>query len=337
MVKKLLIPIIFIILLVLLGAGFFVTKKESEPTKEAPQELSKIIITESSLSNSPLRIVIKVIRDQEFDKKYGLELEGKSVPAVEGFRALLSGEVNIGQITPNVVAKANASSDKKVRMFAKGFKIDTHIATLQDSEAQSLEDLVGKKLGSFPRVSAPYNMFLVVANQLGYDLEKDFEVITGPLGSQQILLERGEVDALITAEITFARYVAENQFQSVFSVTDIWNKEVGINIPYVGWAASEEWLAEHKKEAVAFRKAWHDASKYITDHPEMFDDPEIQEFIELKKEKEADLLKEIFPKILQPSWTQKDIDDSRNYLDKLKKLGVIEESASTDVFILLEE
>lgn len=339
--KRLLIIIGAVVLVVIVSTWFFFSTRSSNLPGDtsggtSEQQVTKVVLTEVSHPLAITRLLIHLMRKQGLDEKYGLEIEEKSVPALQGYQALLSGAVDVAQFDAPSVARVNAESDRKIRIFAKAFDADTYLVTTLDSEIASLDDLKGKTIGSVVHTSTTYGMMLLLLHELGYDLETDFQVVTAPPLSLISLLEKGEVDAIVTIEPLYSQLLTQGKIKPLLSFADVWKETVGMGVPFTGLAASEEWLEENREGALAFTKAWYDASRYFLNNLEILDDPELQEFLEAEDPKMVEQLKTAYPRLLPSALNKQDVEDTKAYIMKLREVGFLPENASAVIFIQLE-
>lgn len=315
---------------------FFKLNAKKELNETVPQIYPKITFASTSQINSPRRLILKILKEKELDKKYGIDVVGKEVPTEQGYQFLLSGEVDIAVLNPTTAANANVSSGNKILIFLTSTKPDAQIYTLPDSKIKNFDDLINKKIGTPEKTTTLYSVMTIVLNKIGYDIEKDFKIITSPMPSLPILLEEKSVDAILLSNSSNPKLISEGKAKILFSFNDYWKSNIDMGLPIVGMGAKKEWLTNHQKEAIAFQKAWQEASKYITEHNEMFDTQEIQSFLEVSNPQEVVLLKEIHTELLSYSWTDKDIKDAEKYLELQKDLGLLPKEVPTDIFVKLE-
>lgn len=179
------------IIVILAAIGFF----SDFPT---PKEKIEVTVSDRGLASVlPLYVAI--------EKGY-LEQEGitpKLVKLTAGndvFNALLSGDLDVGELPIDPIMFNEAKSPTGVKIFLVGRWSETSnknfdiLLVNKDSTIKSLNDLEGKKIGVFPGVTAQTFLKYYLSNK-GIDVSK-VEIVPLAPNLQLQALSSGQIDAL---------------------------------------------------------------------------------------------------------------------------------------------
>lgn len=310
-----------------------IKQKQSAETKE-PEDFQNVVVAESDMANSASAFIIHIIQTKGLDEKNGVKIKAVNLPPVEAYQALLNGTAEVAPFSPISSVKANTESGREIKLFGKAFIFDAYLTVAINSNIKDLEELRSKKIGSVQKNSEVYPLMDAVFQELGYDTEKDFTIVTAPFAALPILLEKGEVDAIVVIEPSYSRLIATGKVKTILSFTDLLPTDKGIGKPFAGLAANQDWLINHQKEAIGLRNAWYEAANYITANPNVFGDQDIRDFIQPTNNEEMQLLKNAYSRILPTSWNDSDIQSATAFLSFVGKWEPFPENASFDIFTL---
>lgn len=269
---------------------------------------------------SSIGTVAAVIKQEKLDEECGVTIKPTAFSPDAADIALLSGQTNMGYFGYN----SWAGSEEKLQKLAMLAPLQAEHGTLfvpEDSTAQSLEDLKGKKIALLPPVSGQYQDFNLLVAKMGHSLENDFKPVTGPPPAIEAFLKRGEVAAAILFEPNATNLALAGGFRPLFKLTDQWEEITGDPLYMLGISANKKWLSGHEKEADCVVSAVHKATEMLATDPSVYED--LQDILGAKDQEHlAELTKN-----LGEIYTYDTADEAAPAIDKqLKeaaKLGLI--------------
>jgi NitT/TauT family transport system substrate-binding protein len=189
---------------------------------------------------------------------------GSTAPA-----ALQSGSLQVATPTAPVFLQAVAAGIDLVVLSGGtvSLKKARGLAVLADPSAQIKvpSDFAGKKV-AVPGIGAFLHvLFVDYLKKHGAD-PKQTTFIESPMFQFEKLLKARNVDAVIAAE-PFTTIISRSG--AAHPVTYV-SEEAPDGIPVIFYAATREWVAEHKEAAKAFADAIAEASRFATENPEEF-------------------------------------------------------------------
>jgi ABC-type nitrate/sulfonate/bicarbonate transport system substrate-binding protein len=203
------------------------------------------------------------------------EVEVTTVGYEEAESLLIAGQTQIAWIGPLDTAQF-ASEGEDFRYISTAGALNMYngvVIRAEDADQyQTIEDLAGMRLGIPGFGTGTWASFDVFARTyFGIDdPEEDFDVITADSGALLALLERGEIDAalLFAASSAAGRYM--DQFETVFSFTEVMQEEYGVPLVVNGPTARADWI-EDNPDAVADVIAGLDqAVQWMSENPDAF-------------------------------------------------------------------
>jgi NitT/TauT family transport system substrate-binding protein len=271
---------------------------------------------------SSIGTVAAVLKEHTFAEECGVELDFREFAPQEAEIALLSGQTDIGYFGYN----SWAGSEEKLQKLAMLAPLQAEHGTLfvpEDSPAQTLEDLEGKRIGMLAPVSGQYQDFNLLVAEMGMNLEEDFEVITGPPPGVEAFLKRGEVDAAILFEPNATRLMLEGGFRPVFSLTEQWESLTGDPLYMLGISANSNWLPGNEEAADCVVSAVRQATDMLANDPSVYEG--MEDVLGATSSEHLDQLAENLAKIYTPQTADEAEEAIRAQLEKAAEFGIVSE------------
>lgn len=305
-----------------------------KPSPSAVPTYKKIAFGELALKGSS-RLIADIIKQQSFDKKYGIEIDYKYFQPDQIPLALISGSIEIGQISPTQAARVNLEG-KKIKIFYPLMMAYCPVLVQPDSKAKTIEDLRNKKLTTMPVNSGTHTLLATIINKKGWEVDKYFQVTNNPpLVSFSLFLKK-DFDVLVDcgADVDIAKLIANKQAKILTTLQDLWQEETKKDslILTVGLGSYQDWLEQHPNEAKAITQAYKEAFDYLKDHPEVYDNF-LNEYTKEEVEGAKVLSQKIFP--LNNRWNDEFIQSLNFFLNEATKASVLEELPPENIFIIL--
>jgi NitT/TauT family transport system substrate-binding protein len=152
-------------------------------------------------------------------------------------------------------------------------------ARFDSGELDTVEELVGKKVGSLPGAFAEYSVYLAL--QTGGLTFDDVEVIVVPPPDAAAALESGQVDASFTIEPLASAFAAQGLTASVSD-----GHAAGVELAFI--AFNDAWLQANTDTAIRFVAAYLKAARELEDGG--WEDPQIREIVAKWTELPIDVL-----------------------------------------------
>lgn len=224
-----------------------------------------------AVSVSPSALPLYVAADQGLCAD-SLDLEVSQVGYDQSAALFLAGESPLGWESPLDVAKFVSEGEDMVYLSTAGAAnmINGVVIRAEDADKyQSIEDLVGKRLGNPGYGTGTWSTFQVVAqSKYGIDAREDFEGVTADSGALLGLLESGEIDAALLFSGQSAAALALDQFETIFSFTEEWQETTGEPMVVNGPVVRQSWLDENEEEAELLVGCIDKAVDWMAEHPD---------------------------------------------------------------------
>jgi NitT/TauT family transport system substrate-binding protein len=221
------------------------------------------------------QLVTDVIKAQGLDIKYKLKLDVKSFqnpPASAQAASQKAVNIAYGGLTTMAVAR-----DKGSDMVFFGPFITTPkdgVFVKKDSPITSLDQLKGKKIGSFSGTTSATAAILsaVAAKSYGIpNLGSAAHIVVAPDPALFGLLDKGDIDAALVVDSSTVKADLTGQYRKILDLSDAYEKAFGENPIFVGLVTSDEWAKDHCGELKAYTHAQQDAVAYILSHDDAWD------------------------------------------------------------------
>lgn len=273
-----------------------------------------------------------VLKGRKLDERQGLAVEVKFLDAHAINEGLLTGQTQIGATEPIPLAITNEAG-RKFTFFAPELWNHTSLVVPAASPASSLKDLAGKPLGLLPPLSGIYTSTQVIAATMGLNLEKDFQIITGPPPALMAFLTRGDVDGIVFFEPFVGSLLLTGKYKVILRENQYWRQFTGgQDMLLSGLAADQSWLDANRDIAKAITAAILDTSRLIQSDPGVFD--EYGKMFEFKTDEELESAKERLPPYFSTQWGRAEVASADRVIEVAAKIGLIKQP-SRSLFVAL--
>ena len=196
-------------------------------------------------------------------KKYNLDYEQVFVSSSSIVTAALLGgdaEMTLTGGIGNVSAYVRGTTDV---VFVAGVKNVMTQSVVAGKAIKRPEDLKGKKIGNFSRVTGAYFFSAVIAKEHGLDIEKDFQSIPAETGALIALLERGEVEAINMFEPHVTKLVVSGRYRVLMDFDKELKRIFGAPPLKTGMAVLKDSVGKQAALINSIRGAYVDGIKLI--------------------------------------------------------------------------
>jgi len=233
------------------------------PTLSSAENITPIKI--SVLKFGTVNWTLETIKQNGLDKKNGFELVVQHLASTQaGKVALQAGAADLIVSDWTWVARQRGSLGDY--LFSPYSSSAGAIMVAQNSPIQSINDLVGKKLGiAGGALDKNWLLLRALGLQQGIDFDTHVEKVFGAPPLLNNLLQQGELDALINFWHYSARLKA-NGYRQIMDTHDIIH-QLGINktVPILGYVFNEDWANKHADSLNSFLTASRQAANLLCD------------------------------------------------------------------------
>lgn len=298
----------------------------------------KVVIPE----NSVFVLSWQGARDAGVFTKHGIDLEVDVRPFAAYLAGLPSKECLATTYAGlEAIAKINQGLDWTV--IGGGLTVFQEVFVRADSPIRKIENLRGKKLGTFSTASGALKATrAALIDAYGFDIAKETRLVQLAPPALFKLVENGSVDAMInTSSFTIDAASAPDKFRSIFSPNDYWQKKTGYPIvwsaPLVAWRS---WVEQDVPRAKAFAAAAEESFRRLRD-PQNFD-AAVEKYGTLagiKGEAATATYKKWLgeKRLFLTTWDRKSVDAQWQFLEMAKGHGVLEKVPDEQKHALLVE
>ena len=252
--------------------------------------------------------------------KYKLQIDQMKTAGPQAqYTILQTGEFQVsfgGWIT---IALMRAQGHKLINVYSmQGYTNDMMVTA--DSPLKSLSDIKGKRIGLFggPTAATTWLFRLVAVKFFGFDPMKETKVHYGAPPLLIGLLERGELDGVLTLDPQITQLLETGRFRSIGNIGDIWRAKTGQNPMLVSVTMNESWAKANPAVATRFVTAYKEALTYLKTTPEAW--PEIAQAMGIKTDHGAKLLQQRTAAAYITRWDKQFIDEQYAYAAELIKV-----------------
>jgi len=208
-----------------------------------------------------------------------------------------------------------------------------------DSELETLDDLRGRRLGTFGGPGSTTFAFLSVIAKNWYDLDlfNEVELVTAPGPALIELLARGDLDAALLGTIESIEMQAEGRFRVLTDLSAEYRDRTGGRAPAHVTIATNEAFASANPDVVSdYLAAYRAAIDYIRDNPGVWD--EFADSIEMDSPASRAMLREKMGPNLIDTWDTEQVAVQNDYLRLVNEiigesvLGVVPENLIRDEY-----
>ncbi|MBI3090962.1 MAG: ABC transporter substrate-binding protein [Candidatus Tectomicrobia bacterium] len=263
---------------------------------------------------------VEIMQRQKIAEKHGLRIIRRDVVSVSAlYTALTGNEVDISfpAWASNVLFRSQGM--KLVTVFPLiGFVND--ILVRKDSPIQTFADLKGKRLGVFGGPAGTTSMvFRTIGKKyFGFDPLIDASLRYGSPVLQANLLEKGELDAVLTLHPLTSKFLTTKPFRSIMDIGKFWKEKTGQDMLLVTITTNEDFIAKHPEAVRGFVAAYKEAVGYINSHPEVWKD--FAKIVGIEDEAGREMLQKALTGQYLTTWNQSSLDDLRGFTDEVQKL-----------------
>jgi NitT/TauT family transport system substrate-binding protein len=240
------------------------------------------------------------MQSKGLEKKYGLDLKIIPMASPAAIHIAINGhQVDAAFSTWQTYAVGRSKGADPLVIAPVNYYVNG-IIVKKNSPAKSLQDLIGKKLGTSygPGHGTALLLQYAAKREFGLDLNTQIELREAATPLLLGLLEKGELDAVYLGEPNLTKSLAGGKYKQIWDVDETF-KKLGKAVPLQLCVVTTDQAMKTKKEALKkFVAAYAEAKNILTTDDQIW--PELAKEVNLKGDEEVGLLK----KSLQASYVQ---------------------------------
>lgn len=232
----------------------------------APIEEEELpIVRLQGLSGGMSALGLKLIEEQGYDVANGFQGDFQYIPIDAAAQHFLNQESDVSfDVGPPDLALSQ-NNDYDVVAFSGGARNHVRIIAKADAPYETIEDLVGARIGHFGDDStATLSISLLLGEFHDLDFHQDFELVLAAPPALVDLLASDEVDAVVTFEphISRAKASIEGGVKEIYNPGTDFSENVGGTLWTTTVGAFSEWIDADPELAGQVLDAWCDAAEY---------------------------------------------------------------------------
>lgn len=303
----------------------------SEPTPTATPEPTPVV--HGTVEGGTTGIMSTVMQAEGIDKKHGIELQPKfftSPPAVQQ-QLLLNDDIPTAYMGSILATRVHAEGQRP-QLVGPYMLNHTYVLAQADGPVQEPADLAGKKV-SFASTAADAWLKFVVMLESAHGVHPDeLEFVQTAPPAALSILERGEVDAILSFEPLVTIAQTKFDFDIIFVPREAWEREESLPLTTVDLAWVESWYNENPDAAVGLARALRESQQFFQANVESVIEEHSASF-GFETQEQKDLGKERLTEIYPTEWNRDEfIESEREMVVRARDLGLIDVEPTDDIY-----
>lgn len=298
---------------------------------EAPAEEGLPVVRLQGLEGGLSSMALKIISEQGFDEANGFTAETFEVSGDASVQFFLQGEADVSFDGDPITAALLRSQGNDVTTYFPMVVQDVALVVRGDSTYQNEQDLIGQKVGHDGLDSGSMTAALVMLQQFSdLDIEEQYDLQLTQEAALLRLLDRGEVEAVFTAEPNTIVAAEEYGMRVVWGPGwQQWEEAAGGRAWNITAIARDSWIAENPELAQGVQNAWNDTYDWIVEDPTRVTTGELGELIGIESDSVATGFQELIEtsEYFTKRWTDEDVAAAEDFIEFAAAAGLgIEEA-----------
>jgi len=256
------------------------------PSTEQGDGADRPVVRLQGLSGGTGAVALKVIELRGLDEKYGFKGEFQYIPADAALQNFLAGESDVSFDAGPLDLAIAANEGEDVVAMGPAITNAVRVIVREDSDVQSIEDLVGKRFGQYgdDSTGSLYLAYLL-ERFYGIDYFEDFELVTQAPPALIPLLETNQIDAALNFQPHLANAATSLGTRVVYDPDDEWQEETGGRLWSTLQATRVSWIEANPELAEGVHDAWCEAATWMNENiDELVSEPEYIDLFGLEGE-----------------------------------------------------
>lgn len=298
----------------------------------------RIQAVEGSVGGVPLLVML----ENKLDEKYGFDAEVDFLSMGGGFQAFLMGKYDISNDEDSVGAATARAEGFDVHAFMPYGNLYMGIVVPGSSEAKTVADLKGKRVGHFGLESGTTTYLRQLVSQTdGFDLSREFDMQQAGPAALVPMLEAGGIEAMLNFEPHVSSAMAATGGRYLLQGAEGYRAANDGFAPWIGiFVSSNTWLTENPELAYGFRAAMEESIAMIRDSDyRILKESYIAERLGVSSQAVLDQLVANADQYdyFTSEWTPEILEKANAYLETVAAEGVLLEEVPEGTLVTLEE
>ena len=246
----------------------------------------------------PLTVIDKL----QLAAKHGLQLERKELQNPQAVYVQLSQKgIDLGFVgwTGSFVLRSKGYDVVNIYSFALNNNV---VLVKTDSPIKGIADLRGRRLGLYggPAGLSTATLKIIAKKYYGLDLEKDSKIHYGAPAAQAGLLEKGDLDAVLSLDPIATSLMSRGTYRIVSRIDKEWHKHRGRPALLVTMMTQGEILRNRPQSIEAFIRAFKEAIKVLREDDAIW--TELAASLRISDPKTVAILKDSLREVYTDTW-----------------------------------
>lgn len=294
-----------------------------EPTPTPTPEPTPVV--HGAVDGGTTGILVTVMQSEGIDRKYGIDLQPEfftSPPAVQQ-QLLLNDDIPTAYMG-SILATRVYAEGQRPQLVGPYMLNHTYVLAQADGPVQEPEDLAGKRV-SFASTAADAWLKFVVMLESAHGVHPDeLEFVQTAPPAALSILERGEVDAILSFEPLVTIAQTKFDFDIIFVPREAWEREENLPLTTVDLAWVESWYNENPEAGRSLALALRESQQFIQDNMDAVIEEHSESF-GFETQEQIDLGKERLTEIYPTDWNRDEfIESESEMVRRARSLGLID-------------
>lgn len=313
------------------GGGADTPTATPEPTPSPTPEPTPVV--HGAVEGGTTGILVTVMQAQGIDKKHGIDLRPEfftSPPAVQQ-QLYLNDDIPTAYMG-SIIATRIFAEGQRPQLVGPYMLNHTYVLARADGPVQAPEDLAGKTV-SFASTAADAWLKFVVMLEAAHGVHPDeLEFVQTAPPAALSVLERGDVDAILSFEPLVTIALTKFDFDIIFVPREAWEREENLPLTTVDLAWMESWYNEFPDAGRSLALALRETQQYIQANMDDVIDQHSDSF-GFKAQEQIDLGKERLTEIYPTEWVRDDfIESESEMVRRARGLGLIDVEPTEQIY-----
>lgn len=315
----------------MLSAGAFLAHAEDLPE-----------VTIQVIAGSVGGVPLMIMDNENLDEKYGFKGNFEYLSSDGALQNFLIGNSDIAMDNDMIGVAIARAEGFDISAFYPVGNLYMGIVVPGDSQAQTPEDLIGKKVGHFGADSGTTTFIRVIVEDMyGFDVLEEYEFSQVGPAALVPMLESGDVEAIFNFESYASEAINTTDGRYLLQAHKDYAEFTGGFAPWItNMVAHNDWLEENPKLAYAVRDAYDEAIAMLEESEyQIMREDYIAEGLGITSDAVLETLIEngYTTPYFTNDWSPELIGQANDFLTKLAEDGMLIESVPDGVLTTLEE
>lgn len=278
-------------------------------------------------------VITSIMASQNFAQDHGIELQLEqftSPPKVQK-QLVLNDDIPTGYMG-SIMATRMYAENKPTQLVGPYMYYHAYIVAQSDGAVQEPEDLRGKKISYANEAADAWLKFVVLLEEAHGISPDEYEFVQSAPPAAVSLLDRGEVDAILSFEPILTKALTQYDFDVVFSPREAWREREDFPLTTVDLAWTQSWYEDNASAGENLANALLDTQQYLSENIERVVE-ENRDVFGFENQDQVDLGKERLNEIYPTEWSEEEFINSEiQMVEKARDLDLIDAEPTEEIF-----